>query len=459
MADSLAFAAAPDPLAPVPTLDAALLARLYAQYHAAGRLVSTDSRTVPAGALFFALNGTRRGADFAPAALAAGAGHAVVDDAALAAQDPTRYTHAADPLLALQALALHHRRQFSGPVVALTGSNGKTTTKELLAGVLRRRYRTLATDGNFNNHIGVPLTLLRLDVAADEVAVVEMGANHPREIAELAAIAAPTHGLITNIGKAHLEGFGGTLAHVARAKTELFTYLQATGGTIFLNLADAHLAPWAAHLPGAVPYPAPARLVAADPFVTLTLDEDSAPLTTNISGAYNFENLAAAAAVGRFLGIPEAEIGAALAAYAPANNRSQLAFRAATGNHLTLDAYNANPSSVGAALRHFATLPDADAATGRPLPKLVILGDMRELGTESGAEHRAIGALITGLGFADVLLIGSEMAATADACPTARHFAGKAEAADWLTAHPPRNRRILLKGSRGMGLETLVELL
>ncbi|MBC7447938.1 MAG: UDP-N-acetylmuramoyl-tripeptide--D-alanyl-D-alanine ligase [Hymenobacteraceae bacterium] len=445
-------------LASAPLLPPDLLIRLYQQYESSNRLASTDSRSLPAGALFFALNGARRGAAFAAGALAAGAAHAVIDDPELAATDPERYTLVAEPLAALQALALHHRRQFRGAVVAPTGSNGKTTTKELLAGVLGGRYRTLATLGNFNNHIGVPLTLLRLDPAHHEVAVVEMGANHPREIAELAALAEPTHGLITNIGKAHLEGFGGTLAHVARAKGELFEYLTATGGTAFLNLADPHLAPWAARLPGAIGYPAPARLLGAEPFVVLTLGAVSGPLTTQLSGAYNFENLAAAAVVGRFFGVADDDIRAALAAYAPTNNRSQLAFRAATGNHLTLDAYNANPSSVGAAVRHFATLPATDDA-GQPLPKLLILGDMLELGEASAAEHRALGELLAELGLRDVLLVGPHMAAAAEVCSVARHFGTKAEAAAWLTAHPVRGRRVLLKGSRGIGLETLVELL
>ena len=448
----------PSTLAVAPVLPPDLLAQLYQQYQAAGRLVSTDSRTVPAGALFFALNGARRGAEFAVGALAAGAAHAVVDDAAVAATDPARYTLAPDPLAALQALARHHRRQFNGPVIALTGSNGKTTTKELLAGVLARRYRTLATTGNFNNHIGVPLTLLRLDVAADEVAVIEMGANHPREIAELAALAEPTHGLITNVGKAHLEGFGGTQDHVARAKSELFEYLEATGGTAFVNTADPRLAPWVTRLSGAVPYPTPARLLGADPFVTLALDADTESFTTQISGAYNFENLAAAATVGRFFGVSEFDIRAALAGYAPVNNRSQLAFHPATGNRLTLDAYNANPSSVAAAVCHFATLPATDEA-GQPLPKLLILGDMLELGTESAAEHRALGEMLRGQWFDTVLLVGPEMAAAAETCPAAQYFATKAEAAAWLVQHPPRSQRILLKGSREIGLETLVKLL
>lgn len=450
----------PDFAAELPTPSSwPTLSLLYDRYHQAGGVVSTDSRSVPPGALFFALNGQRRGAEFAPDALARGAAYAVVDDAAMAATDPARYTVVPDPLLALQALARHHRQQFQGPVVALTGSNGKTTTKELLAGVLGQRYRVLATNGNFNNHIGVPLTLLRLRLAEHELAVVEMGANHRREIAGLALIAEPTHGLITNVGKAHLEGFGGTLEHVAQGKAELFEYLAHNGGTAFVNLADSRLAPWAARLAGSVTYPtpesaAPAHLLSAEPFVTLTLGADLRPLATRLSGAYNFENLAAAAAVGRHFGVAEEAIRAALAAYEPTNNRSQLAYRPATGNHLTLDCYNANPSSMTAAVRHFATLPGTDEA-GQALPKLLILGEMLELGEAGPTEHRRLGTELAELGFTDVLLVGAGMQAAAAAYPVARYFATKAELADWLRANPPRQRRILLKGSRGVGLETV----
>ena len=438
--------------------------RLYQHYLAANRQVSTDSRSLPAGALFVALNGDKfRGADFAADALARGASHAVVDSAELAATDPARYTLVTEPLLALQALAHHHRQQFRGPVVGLTGSNGKTTTKELLASVLAKKFKVLATVGNLNNHIGVPLTLLRLDPAAHELAIVEMGANHPREIAELAAIAQPTHGLITNVGKAHLEGFGGTLDHVARAKAELFAYLAETNGTAFVNTADTRLAPWAAQLPQVVTYPGPdstalARLRAADPFVTLVLGADPEPLPTQLSGAYNFENLAAAAAVGQYFGVPAADIRAALAGYAPANNRSQLVERPETGNQLTLDAYNANPTSMAAALRHFATLP-ARTADGEKLPKLVVLGDMRELGHVSEMEHMRLGELLADLAFDDVLLVGTEMAAAAQGHPEFHYFPSKTELRQWLSENPPRHHRILLKGSRSMGLESMADLL
>ncbi|MCI1187764.1 UDP-N-acetylmuramoyl-tripeptide--D-alanyl-D-alanine ligase [Hymenobacter sp. DH14] len=430
---------------------------LYTQYLAAGGQVSTDSRQPQPGTLFFALNGPSfRGAAFAPQALAAGARHAVVDDAVLAATNPLAYTYAPDPLVALQALAREHRRQFRIPVLAITGSNGKTTTKELLTAVLAKQFRVLATIGNLNNHIGVPLTLLRLRQGEHDFAVIEMGANHRGEIAAYCEWAEPTHGLITNIGKAHLEGFGGAEG-VALGKGELFDYLTRTGGTAFVNTLDARLPSLAAQVPATVSYPRlmdtyPATLLSAAPAVALRLG-DQTEIVAQLTGDYNFPNLAAAAAVGQFFGISTDKIAAALAGYNPQNNRSQLV-RTAAGNELVLDAYNANPSSMAAALRSFAARP---TAAGQP--KLVLLGDMFELGPESAAEHRALGQLLAALPLPQVLLIGPEMAGAAALAPAAQHFATKAEAAEWLRQNPVRGRQILVKGSRGMALETLVELL
>ena len=430
---------------------------LYTQYLAAGGQVSTDSRQAQPGTLFFALNGPSfRGAAFAGQALEKGARHAVVDDAALAAADPIRFTYAADPLAALQQLAREHRRRFRIPVLAVTGSNGKTTTKELLTAVLARRYRVLATIGNLNNHIGVPLTLLRLREGEHNFAVVEMGANHRGEIAAYCQWAEPTHGLITNIGKAHLEGFGGAEG-VALGKGELFDYLTRTGGTAFVNTLDPRLPSLAAQVPVTVSYPRlmdtyPATLLAADPAVALRLG-DQTKIAAQLTGDYNFPNLAAAAAVGQFFGVSTANIAAALAGYNPQNNRSQL-LRTAAGNELVLDAYNANPSSMAAALRSFAARPTAPGQT-----KLVLLGDMFELGPESAREHAALGQLLAELPLPEVLLIGPEMAGAAALAASARHFATKADAADWLRANPVRGRQVLVKGSRGMALETLVELL
>ena len=431
---------------------------LYTQYLAAGGQVSTDSRQPQPGTLFFALNGPSfRGADFAAQALEKGARHAVVDDALLAAANPISYTYAPDPLAALQALAREHRRQFRIPVLAITGSNGKTTTKELLTAVLARRYRVLATVGNLNNHIGVPLTLLRLRAGEHDFAVIEMGANHRGEIAGYCQYAEPTHGLITNIGKAHLEGFGGPEG-VALGKGELFDYLTRTGGTAFVNTLDARLPSLAAQVPVTVSYPRlmdtyPATLLAADPALALRFGPNGTEVAAQLTGDYNFPNLAAAAAVGQYFEVPAADIAAALASYNPQNNRSQL-LRTAAGNELVLDAYNANPSSMAAALRSFAQRP---VAAGQP--KLVILGDMFEMGSESAAEHAALGQLLASLPLPQALLIGTEMAVAAAVVPAAQHFNTKGEAADWLRAHPVRGRQVLVKGSRGMALETLVELL
>ena len=431
---------------------------LYARFRQAQGLVSTDSRQPQPGTLFFALNGPSfRGADFAPAALAKGAAFAVVDDAALAATDPARYTFAPDPIVALQALAAHHRAQFGGPVLAISGSNGKTTTKELLTAVLAKKFRVLATIGNLNNHIGVPLTLLRLRLDEHEIAVIEMGANHQREIAGYCHYARPTHGLLTNIGKAHLEGFGG-VEGVAIGKGELFEFLAQTNGTAFVNTLDLKVVEKAAIVPVRLTYPGPtdafpATLLAADPALVLRFGPHGTEVAAQLTGSYNFANLAAAAAVGQHFGVKVDDVAAALATYNPSNNRSQQ-LRTAAGNALLLDAYNANPSSMAAALRSFAA-PPAEAGPRR----CVILGDMFELGTESPAEHAALGRLLAELGLEDVLLVGPEMRAAAGQCPAARHFATKAEAAEWLAQNPISDHRILLKGSRGMALETLTNLL
>ncbi|MCC2547286.1 UDP-N-acetylmuramoyl-tripeptide--D-alanyl-D-alanine ligase [Hymenobacter sp. BT175] len=430
-------------------------AALYARYQQC-TTVSTDSRQDQAGTLFVALNGPSfRGRDFAPQALAKGARYAVVDDEQLAASDPDRYTYAPDPLLALQELARFHRQQLNIPVLGITGSNGKTTTKELVHAVLARRYRVQYTKGNLNNHIGVPLTLLSIRPDAHDLAIIEMGANHQGEIALLSELAAPTHGLITNIGKAHLEGFGGEEG-VAKGKGELLVYLQAQHGTAFVNTLDAKIVERAGAVPQRVTYPQPgdaypAELLSAAPHVVLRLF-DGTRVEAQITGGYNFPNLAAAAAVGAHFGVPTAAIAEALAGYAPTNNRSQLL--QTSRNSLILDAYNANPSSMAAALHSFAARPGAE-----PAQKVVILGDMFELGDTSAAEHRAIGELLAAREFGTVLLCGGDMARAAEVNPGFHYFPTKAEAAEWLRNNPLQSRLILVKGSRGMGLETLVELL
>ena len=430
------------------------LAALYARFRESSA-VSTDSRQAQDGTLFFALNGPSfRGRDFAPQALEKGARYAVVDDEALTASNPDQYTYAPDPLVALQELALHHRRQLIMPVLAITGSNGKTTTKELVNAVLSRRFRVQYTKGNLNNHIGVPLTLLSIRPGEHELAIVEMGANHQGEIELLCQLAEPTHGLITNIGKAHLEGFGG-VEGIARGKGEMFRYLEQVGGTAFVNTLDTRLPALAAPVAERVTYPGatdtyPAELLSAAPNVEMRLFS-GATLEARITGGYNFPNLAAAAAVGAYFGVPAADIDEALAAYEPANNRSQLVRTAR--NEVVLDAYNANPSSMAAALHSFAARP------GNPADKVVILGDMFELGIESATEHRTLGQLVQGLPFGQVLLIGPDMRHAAVLDSSLLHFPTKPEAVGWLRANPLQNRQVLVKGSRGMGLETLLELL
>jgi UDP-N-acetylmuramoyl-tripeptide--D-alanyl-D-alanine ligase len=417
------------------------------------RAVSTDTRQPQDDTLFVALNGPSfRGAAFAPQALEKGARLAIVDDATLAASDPARYRFFPDTLLALQQLALHHRRQLQMPVIGITGSNGKTTTKELVTAVLSRRFRVQYTRGNLNNHIGVPLTLLTIRPDEHDIAVVEMGANHQGEIQSYCQYAEPTHGLITNVGTAHWEGFGG-VEGVAKGKSELFRHLAQAGGTAFINTADPRLPGLGELVAERITYPGPAdtypaELLEAAPHVRMRLF-DGTPVEAAITGAYNFVNLAAAAAVGAYFGVPSADIAAALAAYDPTNNRSQLV--RTERNEVVLDAYNANPSSMTAAILSLASRP------GHAADKVALLGEMFELGADSETEHRAIGELLTRQNFGTVVLVGPEMRHAQQ--PGFKHFSTKAEAAEWLRQQPLSNRQILVKGSRGMGLETLMELL
>lgn len=415
--------------------------------------VCTDTRSIVPGALFFALKGPRFDANaFAAEALAKGASHAVVDDPAAATDE--RFTLVPDALVALQDLARAHRRGFGIPVLAITGSNGKTTTKELAHAVMSADRPTLATEGNLNNHIGVPLTLLRLK-PAHRFAIVEMGANRPGDIDELMRIAEPTHGLITNIGKAHLEGFG-SLEGVVRAKTELYRWLAEHQGTVFLNADDDLLRAQAAGLERLVAYgvgPGARHrggLIPGDGALRLWFagaDGQRMEVATRLVGGYNLPNALAAMAVGQHFGVPDDRIADALAGYGPSNSRSQLL---ETGrNRVILDAYNANPTSMEAALRNLAAMRS-------PLPKLAVLGDMLELGAEGPAEHGRIAGLCAALGI-EAAFVGPLFAAAAPAGSVAERDAA-ALAKRWEYA-PPRGRLLLLKGSRGMRLEQLMPLL
>jgi UDP-N-acetylmuramoyl-tripeptide--D-alanyl-D-alanine ligase len=424
-------------------MDTAQLYELYRRHP----LVSTDTRKIQPDSLFFALKGPSFDANqFANEALAKGAAYAVVDDPAQATTD--RHLLVDNGLVALQQLARHHRRQLPIPVLAITGTNGKTTTKELVSAVLAKKINTLATVGNLNNHIGVPLTLLAL-TPAHEVAVIEMGANHVGDIQELCQIAEPNYGLITNIGQAHLEGFG-SFEGVIRAKSELYDHLRQHGGVPIINARNEILTNLGRRLDRAHYYGLPgstftADLLAADPYISYR-DEQGTDHQTQLLGAYNFDNILAALCVGRIFGVPDALAHEAVASYTPTNNRSQV-MRGAS-NTIIADAYNANPSSMRAALESFARMPAPR--------KVVVLGDMFELGTYSQARHREVLDLAASLHLDQVLVCGQEFGQARRADDQARFFATKADLADWLAAHPLRECYLLLKGSRGMGLETLL---
>ena len=413
--------------------------------------VQTDSRKCREGEIFFALKGAADGNRFVTDALAKGCSWAVADDPAL--EGTPRCILTDDALATLQALARYHRRYLGIPVLALTGSNGKTTTKELLARVLAERFRVWATPGNFNNHIGVPLTLLGIPQDI-EFAVVEMGANAQGEIRDLCAIAEPDYGLITNIGKAHLEGFGGEEG-VKKGKGEMYDFLKGHGRTIFY-LSDEP------HLPGMVGDYGPTvsghlgadggtdayELLQEDPTVRLRFHEASGRahiVESHLYGRHNARNIALALVVGRHFGIAPEALVRAVGSYSPTNNRSQVV--QAGSNRIVLDAYNANPGSMAESLRSFAAMDGTR--------KLAILGDMRELGEASLREHQAVVDQIQGYPGIEVVLVG-------DFFPTTAHpaewpcFPDAEAAGAWLKDRAPRDTVILVKGSRGIALERAV---
>lgn len=415
--------------------------------------ISTDSRQATQGTLFFALRGDSfDGNRYAASALEAGAAAAVLDNSevyeTLTEEQRSRCYLVPDTLEALQQLAAYHRRQLGIPIFAITGSNGKTTTKELTYRVLSCRFHTYATHGNLNNHIGVPLTLLSMN-RSTEFGLVEMGASHCGEIALLSSIAQPDFGLITNIGKAHLEGFGGEEG-VMRGKGELLDYLLRHKGTAFYLQQSEALCRMVAERNGleTIPYSTTDLKLVGNDRQFLTVSWHGHKIRTHLVGEYNLFNLAAAIAVGSYFDIPEPEIVAAIESYQPENNRSQR--QVTQHNTLILDAYNANPSSMEAALRHFISEPSMQ-------PKAVILGDMLELGSYSAQEHRKIVKLLQEARIEEVFLVGRHFTeAGADCYPT---FPDTDALRTYLTEHPIANRLILIKGSRGIHLERLTELL
>ena len=418
-------------------------------------VICTDTRKITADCLFFALKGDNfNGNDFAEQALSSGAAYAVVDEGRAA--DSERMLRVENVLETLQLLALHHRRQFTIPFIGITGTNGKTTTKELIYSVLSKKFKTHATQGNLNNHIGVPLTLL--SIASDtEMAIIEMGANHQKEIELLCRIAEPTHGLITNVGKAHLEGFGG-FEGVKKAKGELYDYLKKSEGTAFINCENPWLMEMAQNrsLSNVKYYGSSAdclvrgSLTRNDPFLTLQWEYDKgvSQVKSQLTGAYNLENILAAITIGVYFELSAAEINAGVSEYYPKNNRSQLS--KTDYNTLICDYYNANPSSMAAALDNFAAVTAEN--------KALILGDMFELGTDAAAEHKEVLQKIKNLKINRCIFIGSEFYRFREEFEGI-FFKTTDEAASYLQSEPIRNTAILIKGSRGMRLEKLADLL
>ncbi len=466
-------------------------------------LISTDTRKIAAGSLFFALKGEKFDANaFAKQAIEAGAAYAIIDNPAWQLND--KYVLVDDVLTALQDLARHHRRQLTIPVIGLTGTNGKTTTKELINSVLSQHYKTQATQGNLNNHIGVPLTILTID-KSHEIAVIEMGANHQKEIELLCSIALPTHGLITNVGKAHLEGFGG-VEGVKKGKGELYDFLkksesQNTSGTAFVNndstvllemQQDRGLKNVIFYGTGNNQNLVNGKLVENSPYLTLQWTNNNSgknyTAKTQLTGAYNLDNILAAICIGIYFGLTDDEINKGIERYQPKNNRSQIV--QTETNTLICDYYNANPSSMFVAIENIGKI-----AASR---KVLILGDMFEMGDEAAAEHTAVikkametqvdERIFIGKDFFDTgLALGlSSSSPLLELSPTNRNdtvnhntkeFVGDnsnkggngsgkkpifyktaEDAIDGLKANPIKNSTILIKGSRGMALERLVEL-
>lgn len=415
-------------------------------------LLTTDSRECPPGSIFIALKGASfDGNRFARQALDKGCAYAVVDNPQCAEAGDSRYIVVPDALVAYKELAREHRRQFSIPVVGITGTNGKTTTKELVSAVLSKKYSVLHTEGNYNNDVGVPRTLLSIR-PEHEIAVVEMGASHPGDIEKLVEYAEPTCGMITNVGRAHLQGFG-SFEGVKRTKGELYDYLKAHGALLFLNESDPDLLEMAEsrQFDRVVTYGSDdtanvrGRLLSCDPFLSFVWQADEAltpqPLEvhTQLIGSYNLSNMLAAIAIGLHFGVAPADVVAALEQYVPSNNRSQLTVTA--HNRLIIDAYNANPSSMAAAIENFRLTEAAD--------KLAILGDMRELGEAAPAEHQKVVDKLKNDGFTDVWLVGPEFARTDTAY---RKFADVSEVREAIAAARPEGRTILVKGSNGIRL-------
>ena len=412
--------------------------------------ITTDSRNCPKGSIFFALKGDKfDGNQYAGKALASGCVYAVIDNPDYYIGERTILVD--NVLKTLQQLAHHHRKVLGLPIIGITGTNGKTTTKELLAAVLSTKFNLLYTEGNFNNHIGVPLTLLRL-THDHEMAVIEMGASHPGDIKELVDIVHPNYGIITNVGRAHLEGFG-SFKGVIRTKGELYDYIRRSKGKIFIKKENEYLQSIAKGIEQ-ITYGngddafASGQVVSCDPFLVFNWKQQGKLHTveTHMIGSYNLDNVLAAVAVGRFFKIPAERISRAIAAYEPTNNRSQ--FKKTDNNELIIDAYNANPSSMKVALDNFITMPVQ--------PKAIILGDMRELGPTSNELHAEVVEQIKKGQFDKVFLCGEHFSKVGKEFSP---FATTEAMTEELRRQPLKGYHILIKGSHSMGLEKLVDIL
>ena len=417
------------------------------------QLVTTDSRNCPEGSLFIALKGESfNGNAFAGKALETGCAYAIIDEPEYAVEGDQRYILVDDCLQTLQQLANYHRRQLGTRIIGITGTNGKTTTKELISAVLSQSHNILYTLGNLNNHIGVPSTLLRLK-AEHDLAVIEMGANHPGEIKFLSEIVEPDCGIITNVGKAHLEGFG-SFEGVIKTKGELYDFLRKKeGSTVFIHHDNAYLMNIAGGL-NLIPYGTEddlyvnGRITGNSPYLTFEWkagkDGETYQVQTQLIGEYNFPNALAAITIGLFFGVEAAKINEALAGYTPQNNRSQL--KKTNDNTLIIDAYNANPTSMMAALQNFRNMEVPH--------KMLLLGDMRELGAESAAEHQKIADYIKECDFEEVWLVGEQFAAAEHSFKT---YPNVQEVIKELETNKPKGYTILIKGSNGIRLSSTVD--
>lgn len=421
--------------------------------------VSIDSRNCPKDAMFVGIKGANfDGNLFVEKALELGCKYAITDNPEIGVGNPN-IIHVEDSLKTLQDLACYHRCKFNIPVIGITGTNGKTTSKELISTVLCKEYNVLYTQGNLNNHIGVPLTLLRLN-RSHNIAVVEMGANHPEEIAFLCKIARPNYGIITNVGKAHLEGFG-SFEGVKKTKGELYDWIAGVDGKIFLHADNPHLVKMAGDL-DTIKYGeseenfVSGKIISCTPYINVNLnlngnasgESQTYEINTQLIGDYNLSNILSAACIGRFFGVMDEDIVSALSEYTPTNNRSQCTLT--ERNTLIVDAYNANPTSMEAAIKNFSKIETSDK-------KVLILGDMKELGGDSEAEHVKVLNQIKSLGFTECYFVGSEFAKVAPSLGFTQCFYDVDLLAEHFQSNLIENSTILIKGSNSTKLTKIVD--